>query len=99
VSAGPWRPLAGREGYLVPVTPAAPSEAYQQPRVVVVSLAAPLVTVELADGRRITTSWRNVRQRALPQVDARPRVLAKPAPRIDPKHGTELTFDFESEAS
>lgn len=94
MSNGVWRPRPGEPAYLVPVTPTAPAEAYCQPPVEVVSVAMPLATVALADGRRITTSARNVRRAPLAEVAVKPRTLGGRVTRVDPKHGTELTFDF-----
>lgn len=86
MSNGVWRPRPGEPAYLVPVTPTAPVE--------VVSVAMPLATVALADGSRITTSARNVRRAPLAEVAVKPRTLGGRVTRVDPKHGTELTFDF-----
>lgn len=93
-------PRVGDVTYLEPVTPGAPTVAYSRPRVRVVAIEYPLMTVELEDGTRVTTSHRNLfrRSAAARATDATPRARTLPgaAPRIDPRHGDELPlFDLD----
>lgn len=83
-----WEPVIGRRVWLVPATPTAPSEAYRQPCVEIVSADAIQATVRLENKTLITTSLHNLR--ATPPEAPKPP--AKPVDRyaIDPKHGEEL---------
>lgn len=53
-------PRPGEEVYLVPNRPAAPTEAYKQPRVTVVHYMGARAVVRLPDGREIETDSRNL---------------------------------------
>ena len=101
---GAAKPMApGDVVHLTPRTVGAPSVAWSQPKVRVIAIAGPQVTVELSDGTHLTTSQRNIhRNPSHPPaaVDTAPRVRTLPgAPaRIDPAHGDELPlFDLDGE--
>jgi hypothetical protein len=83
-----YRP--GDLAYLYPTLPTAPAAAYRYPppRVVVVAVAGPRVTVSLPDERQVTTDRANV-VRQLPE----PAPARKPAARAPMPDGfAEVTL-------
>jgi hypothetical protein len=80
----------GQPAFLVPRTPGCASECWKQPRVKVVGVHDPYVTVKLPGrwGKQITTHGDNVvSHRPNPPADRRPR---PPAPRPQMVGGEEI---------
>jgi len=69
----------GERVYLVPRTRTAPSAAYRQPQVTVVSVCWPLYTVRLDDGSQVTTHHANL-VRDLPGAARKRRPEPRPGP-------------------
>ena len=86
-------PRIGADVYLTPRTIGAPGIAYKQPSGRVVHVAIPEVTVELADGARVTTHELNVSPGAPVPPRAKPRMLQRRNNAIDPKHGHEMSIE------
>lgn len=72
----------GERVHLVPRTRTAPSAAYRQPQVTVVSMCWPLYVVRLDDGTQVTTHRLNL-VRELPAPTPRKPRIPKPRPAAD----------------